>query len=415
MKRLFACAFILVALTAPTLASAANALLIVNLSNGTTIQEIATAYEVDYVDHTAGGPFVLYSVDEARKALVEAAMSTDARIVWVEDDMALDSPEDERPEDIRAGAGGTIPAIFDTAAGAYFNQNYLRQINWRSTGRLLTDRTIRVAVLDTGLSPYQPNLWINVIASYDAMVPTNEAASGSPYDVPYGVDTNLNGVDDDAVGHGTFVTSIIATVAPYAKLAIARVADSDGAATSWTIIKGIVFAVDSGCELANISLGSVDQPTALGDVIEWAGIRGLVVIAGAGNDNTDRALFPSRFSDVICVAGVDLDDHKAVFSNWDGKVRQSAPAVEIAGAWWKGGMVGWSGTSFASPFVTACLADTARKRPFWSPSRVRDLCNTTGKNIDPQNPLYEGELGLRLDWASLMMKQNRTPQLSGRG
>jgi subtilisin family serine protease len=287
-----------------------------------------------------------------------------------------------------------------------FNQDYLKQIKWRPTllvGGL--DREVRVAVLDTGLSPRQPVLWRNVIATYDAL------GTGSAYDWPAGVDTNGNGEFDEAVGHGTFVTSIIATVAPYAKIAVARVADSDGIATSWSMIKGLVFAVNNGCEIANVSLGSADQPAALGDVIEWADGMGLVVVAGSGNDSTDRALYPSRFSEVIGVSGVDAKYRKADFSNWDGHLRQAAPSVSIAGAWWKGGMMGWSGTSFASPFVAGCLADTARKRAVWTPDQVRSLLDTVGQNIDQFNPLYAGELGLLVDWQALLNAQATVPTI----
>lgn len=412
MKKLIVLLFFIL----PSVGFSAVAHLIVNLQPGVSIKEIAASYQIDYVDHTAGGPFVLFSVDETRKEQVELAMAGDPRIVWVEDDADLGSPEgfDQRPEDIRAGVGGTIPAIFDASAGAYYNRGYLAQISYRATKFAPQDRIVRIAVLDTGLSPHQPVLWNNVFATVDTTVPTNLAALGSVHDVTYGVDTNLNGLLDEAVGHGTFVTSIIATTAPFARLAIARVADSDGSASAWSIIKGIVFAVDSDCEIANISLGSVEQPTALGDVIEWANQRGLTVIAGAGNDDSDRVLYPSRFSEVICVAGIDTDDRKAEFSNFEGKVRQSAPSVLVAGAWWKGGMVGWSGTSFASPFVAGCLADVARKRARWTPEQVRELLDTTGTNIDAQNPAYVGDLGLRLNWLKLYEKATSPLRPGGR-
>jgi len=68
-------------------------------------------------------------------------------------------------------------------------------------------------------------------------------------------------------------------------------------------------------------------------------------------------------------------------------------------------MMGWSGTSFASPFVVGCLADTARIRPVWSPQQVQDMCEVVGTDIDPRNPAYEGELGLRLNWALLYEAQ----------
>ena len=394
MKRTFA---LLALLGASLSAYSAPTHLIARLVDGRQAKVIANDYQVDKLDQTVGATFVLYGVDDSRHEAVQAAMNADPRIVWAEDDLPLGSPEgvDQLPEDIRGRVGGTIPAIFDVGAGLEFNDGYIEQIGYVATPFVAGHRTVRVAILDTGLSPHQPKLWDNVVAVYDA------TGQGTVYDVPYGVDTNQNGVPDEGVGHGTFVTSIVATLAPHAKLVVVRAADSDGIATSWRLIKGVAFAVSQSCELANISLGSVDAPPALGDVIEWAEGFGLLVVAGAGNDNVDRALYPARFSHVVGVAGIDPKDRKADFSNYDGHILQSAPSVLVAGAWWKGGMMGWSGTSFASPFVVGCLADTARIRPVWTPQQVQDMCEVVGTNIDPINPSYEGELGLRLNWALL--------------
>lgn len=379
------------------------ALLIANLVNPSQASIIARDYKLELLDTTKGGPFALYEVSEFAKHQIQVLMNADVRIVWVEDDYVLGSPEGEnqRPEDIRARAGGTIPAVFNSKAGRLYNKEALSQINWQLTPYISgLDRNVGVAILDTGLSPFQPELWQNVVATLDA------TGSGSVYDLPADLDTNGNGLKDEAVGHGTFVTSIIATVAPYANIAVAKVADSDGIATSWTIIKGLVFAVQSGCELVNISLGSVDRPKALSDVLDWTEANGLTIIAGVGNDDDDRITFPARYSKVIAVAGLDPVDVKASFSNYEGSVDQSAPAVLVAGAWWKGGMVGWSGTSFSTPFVTGCLADTARKRDFWSPSEVRALAENIGTNIDSINPNYEGKLGLKLNWQMLWDEQS---------
>lgn len=383
-------------------ALAAESVLIVQLVNPWQVKRIAAEYNVELLDTAPYGPFVLYGVETSRHEEVQTQMNLDPRIVWAEDDVALDSPEglDQRPEDIHARVGGTIPAIFDTAAGLFYNSGYVKQIRWQSTPFLPgLDRQVRVAILDTGLSPRQPLLWTNVIASYDA------TGNNSVWDWPTGTDTNQNGLADEGLGHGTFVTSIVATLAPHVKLVVVKAADSDGVSDTWSLIKGLSFAVHNQCELANISLGAIEQPAALGDVIEWAEGLGLTVVAGAGNDETDRALYPARFSNVVGVSGVDGKDRKADFSNWDGHLRQAAPAVSIAGAWWKGGMVGWSGTSFATPIVTACLADTARKRGTWTPEQVLDLCESTGVNINAINQQFTNELGLRVDWQMLLDAQ----------
>jgi subtilisin family serine protease len=179
---------------------------------------------------------------------------------------------------------------------------------------------------------------------------------------------------------------------------IARVADSDGTATAWTVIKGLAFAVVNRAEVANISLGSVDGIPALTDVLDWCELNRLLVVSGSGNANTGRAFYPARISKVICVTGLDPDNLKAAFSNWDGKARSAAPATGIVSQWWDGHMGVWSGTSFSSPMAAGAIADCLRRvGPNLPLGLMRDVIEQSGRNLDALNPDYSGELGTLLD------------------
>ena len=66
----------------------------------------------------------------------------------------------------------------------------------------------------------------------------------------------------DVVGHGSFVSSIVASnsigvaaVAPQAKLVMVRVLDDSGSGSSSALLSGILYAVDSGADIINMSLG----------------------------------------------------------------------------------------------------------------------------------------------------------------
>lgn len=115
----------------------------------------------------------------------------------------------------------------------------------------------------------------------------------------------------DVVGHGSFVSSIIASngigiaaVAPQAKLVMVRVLDDSGQGNISALISGILYAADSGADVINMSLGGYLDRTsgsylAFADfyqrVVDYAMQRGIVLVAAAGNEsvNTNTGSSPT--------------------------------------------------------------------------------------------------------------------------
>jgi subtilisin family serine protease len=71
-----------------------------------------------------------------------------------------------------------------------------------------------------------------------------------------GVDSNGNGVPDEAAGHGTFVAGAVALVAPHARLLAYRVLDSDGLGTTYDAAGAVTAAADAGAKVINLSVGT---------------------------------------------------------------------------------------------------------------------------------------------------------------
>ena len=115
----------------------------------------------------------------------------------------------------------------------------------------------------------------------------------------------------DVVGHGSFVSSIIASnsiglaaVAPQAKLIMVRVLDDSGSGSSSALLSGILYAVDSGADIINMSLGGYlsrvsGSYLAFADfyqrVVDYAAQHGVVLVAAGGNEgvNTNTAMAAS--------------------------------------------------------------------------------------------------------------------------
>ncbi len=371
--------------------SHAGARFIVEVQDYRQILGVARSHPVSLIDIVKPAPFALVEVKPGFDPIaVQLQMRADPRVRFCEDNVAL-----AMPEHIGAGKGSTIGAVFDD--GIYGeNSNLLAQIQWSLRPWRGTDRKVRVGILDTGISRQNPWLLSRVAVLFPIARDRADA-----WDMPTGVDSNRNFRLDEALGHGSMVAGLVAQIAPYAELVICRVADADGQADAWTITKGIARSVLAGCEVVNISLGSEQAIPALSDVMHYAEDRGTTVVAAIGNNGYRGANYPADISKVVMVTGVNQNDIKAPFSNWDGGARQAAPATGIKSAWWDGTIGIWSGTSFASPLVAGAIADALRSVPRVPPVILRDEVEQSGTNIDPLNPDYDGELGNRLDCADL--------------
>lgn len=376
----------------------AQAQIIVRLKNNTAATGLPKKYPITLVDVTANAPFALYNVlPGTDPEALEDLLKLDSNVVWAEDECKVELP------DTTNGKGSGVPILGGSGLGTQFdfnsmynaNVNLLQQIRWTARSWAKTDRRVRVAILDTGLSPYQPAIWARVDASI-SMVPGDT----NPYDLPV-IAPSTDLTANRAVGHGTMVAGLISEVAPYAGLVIVRVADHRGQATAWRVIKGLAFAANNGAELVNISLGSLEELFAMSDVLDWTDEKGIQIVAPIGNDNLAKARFPAGYSKAICVSGVDDGDRKAVFSNWNSTADQSAPATGIVSAWWDGKMAMWAGTSFAAPLVTGAIADALRSRSFLGAKSLRSRITKIGDNIDGLNSNYTGKLGPRLNCAKL--------------
>ena len=237
-------------------------------------------------------------------------------------------------------------------------------------------------------------MWSKVDASLNAIEPDLPA-----FDLPRGTDSNLDGIPDAMTGHGTMVAGLVDQISPQSRFVVARIANSDGYATAWTLIKGLAFAVTSGAEVANVSLGSLDNIVAMNDVLDWCEANQLLVVAAIGNNGINRACNPAANAKVICVSGLNPDNSKAIFSNYDSGCDVAAPATGIVSQFWDGGFANWSGTSFSTPMVAATVAESLRHMPARvSPAILRKIFEKYSVNIDSQNKLFKGNVGQLLDY-----------------
>lgn len=165
----------------------------------------------------------------------------------------------------------------------------------------------------------------------------------------------------DGNGHGTWVCGKIAAqgvgIAPRCSLMSFRTLDDNGTGTTESSTAALRYLLDDqDINLVNMSLGSSQPTPSQEKIINRLSDQGVLVVAAAGNFNTDTPFYPGSYDRVLTVAATDKREVKASFSNFGGQVDIAAPGVACYSTYLKGQFRKLSGTSMATPVITGILA-----------------------------------------------------------
>lgn len=276
-----------------------------------------------------------------------------------------------------------------------------------------------VAVIDSGLDWNHldfdwRNLWQN-----PSEIPNN------------GIDDDNNGYIDDMIGwdffannnkpwdhdgHGTIVSGIIAAaqnngigisgINPHARIMVCKALNNFGNTRASYLAKAIVYAVDNGARVINMSVGGKNLTQIEQEAVAYAVAKGVLIVVASGNEGVNVDGFGLAGLDgVMTVAATGLDDKRSVFSNWGGQVDIAAPGIEVLGLrarltdtmrdipgveyvdganfvgednrYYRG-----SGTSFATPIVTGIASLVISKKPEFTGPQVARILKQSARDID---------------------------------
>lgn len=300
------------------------------------------------------------------------------------------------------------------------------------------DTTVVVAILDTGVVPYHPDLG-GTVAGLPGQIWTNRAEAGGVA----GVDDDGNGfVDDvhgwdfvtgapdglpgedadvedndpnDFAGHGTAVAGLVGAMTDNGigvagaawrvrlmplKMGWASTFSALGEVQMDFAARAIRYATRNGATIINCSWASANTDGI--DAAVGAAVRaGITVVSAAGNSNPFHYIADRE--DVIAVAATDPSDVIAGFSNRGPYVDLAAPGVGIRSTWGAGYAPAYSGplngTSFSAP-ITAGVAALIQSR--YAPPNAPRLLTPRGvqlrlmesaDDIAAQNPTLTGQYG----------------------
>jgi subtilisin family serine protease len=275
-----------------------------------------------------------------------------------------------------------------------------------------TGAGVLIAVIDSGCDIYHPDLagkiWTNPLE-----IPNN------------GYDDDHNGLMNDMVGwdfvdwddnvsdsfgHGTHVTGIIAAtgnnrigvagVAWRAQAMILRALNDNGEGNSIDLAYAILYAVENGARIINLSWGGTQFSQIIEDAFSIAASQNVILVAAAGNDGRYAyEYYPANSRYVITVGASDHLDNRANFSNFGDSLDVLAPGgdssdnspeqiyqniLSLRSSTLNGAIadpmmtVGdyylrLSGTSMAAPYVSGLAALILQRFPFATPEDVRQV------------------------------------------
>ena len=145
---------------------------------------------------------------------------------------------------------------------------------------------------------------------------------------------------------------------------------------------GIVYAANARARVISCSWGGTGSSQSEQNVINYAWIRGCIVVAAAGNNGQALQIYPGAYGNVYCVASVNGSNVKSGFSNFGAWVDIAAPGEGIYSTLPGSGTYGFkSGTSMATPLVAGLAALMLAKSSVMTQSDVLNCISSTAVNI----------------------------------
>ena len=218
-----------------------------------------------------------------------------------------------------------------------------------------------IAVLDSGIDPH-PELAGRILPGIN--VPDNTT------------------VTLDECNHGTHVAGIIAAAggngAGIAGLAwgarlLPVVVVNGCTGFEANVATGLIWAVDNGARLVNISLQFYAFNPVFQQAIQYAHAQGALLVAATGNNGNTTVAAPARWPETVAVAATDNRDARAIFSNFGPEVDIAAPGLNVFSLSGSSSYILKSGTSMAAPHVTGAAALLWAYNPALTRDEVRAL------------------------------------------
>jgi subtilisin family serine protease len=248
-----------------------------------------------------------------------------------------------------------------------------------------TGKGVVIADIDTGIDLHNSKLISNLHIS----------------DQSWNFISHTNNVQDDN-GHGTMTAEELAAGPNFddlidggaydAQLMVLKALNASGQGSDASVAKAIEYAVDHGADIINLSLGQYTPDASLFSAMRYANAHGVIVVAAAGNSGSNAPNFPAAYAEflpnVIAVGATQVIQDSismSTFSNHAGTEKPynyvDALGVDILGIGLNGQEGYWSGTSMATPYISAEAAILKQANPNASAAEIVQAITHSAEKI----------------------------------
>ena len=255
------------------------------------------------------------------------------------------------------------------------------------------NNSVTVAVLDSGVS--------DIDCVHDKLVP------GFDF-----IDNAIQSTDDvSSNSHGTRIASIIslATENLPVKIMPVRILEESNV-TIENLIDGIVFAVDNGADIINLSIGGrISDCSAIDRAISYAEKKNVSVVVAAGNERIEITDYcPAHNECAITVSSVN--DFANSFPNFGPFVDCCAPGISVLAYGNTGTPTEVNGTSYSAALITAGVALMKLGQPTLSADEIQLLLKSICMDLGEEG--FDYYYGYGLPQFQKLIPSQKKPKIS---
>jgi len=297
------------------------------------------------------------------------------------------------------------------------SQHYLTQVNAPQGWDIIdTTRYVIIGIIDSGIDYLHPDLTDRIYINPGEDKPPLGVLTDADYDgidddgnsyiddligydfvdspeLPYGSDYLVPDNDPmDTFGHGTAVAGIaaaqvnngtgIAGIAGIDSIFVMPLrAGSEIGLTDLAVCQAVIYAVDMGVSILNMSFGSDVSSPLLEDILQFAAGNDVLMVAASGNNGNNVPNYPAAYDMTLSVGAVDQNDNVAQFSSYGQSLDIVAPGVDILTTGLNGSYITGDGTSNSAPMVAAAAALLKGMNPGYSAEDLKGILLTSVHEI----------------------------------